>query len=146
MTQAKTGDTVQIHYSGKLKDGTQFDSSEGRDPLEFVIGENKILPKLEAAVIGMTVGDTATAEIAAEDAYGPRRPEGIQTVERSVIPADVDVTVGNQLQATAQNGQVIVLTVVEANDQTVTLDSNHPLAGEDLVFEVELVEIVASAA
>ena len=146
MTQAKTGDTVRIHYSGRLKDGSIFDSSEGRDPLEFVIGANTILPKLEAAVVGMAVGDAATAEIAAEDAYGPHRPEGIQTVERSVIPDDIDVSVGSQLQATAQNGQVHVLIVVESDDETVTLDSNHPLAGEDLVFEFELVDIVSSAA
>jgi len=145
MEQANMGDTVQIRYSGKLTDGTVFDSSEGRDPLQFTIGENAIIPKLEASVVGMVVGDTATVEIAAADAYGARRPDAIQSVDRSTIPEGVDVTIGSQLQATAQDGRLFVLTVVEANDATVTLDGNHPLAGKDLVFEIELVEIVTPA-
>lgn len=145
MSQASTGDTVRIHYSGRLNDGTVFDSSDGREPLEFTIGDNMIIPTLEAAIVGMTVGDSATVEIAAADAYGPRHDDAIQTVERSMIPDDVDLAVGRQLQATAQNGQTVVLTVVEADDETVTLDSNHPLAGRDLTFDVRLVEIVVAA-
>jgi peptidylprolyl isomerase len=145
MAEAAIGDTVHIHYNGKLKDGTVFDSSEGRDPLQFTIGEKSIIPKLEEAVVGMATGDTATVEIEAADAYGPHRPEAIQTVERSMIPANIDLTIGNQLQATTQEGQTVVLTVREANDSTVTLDGNHPLAGEDLLFEIQLVEIVPSA-
>lgn len=142
MSQASDGDTVKIHYSGKLTDGTLFDSSDGRDPLEFKIGENTIIPKLEASVVGMNVGDKATVTIDAADAYGPRMDEAVQTVERTMIPDEVDLTVGRQLQATAPNGNQLVLTVVEVNDQTVTLDGNHPLAGQDLVFDIELVEIV----
>ena len=142
MTQAKTGDTVKIHYSGKLDDGTEFDSSAGRDPLEFKIGEGTIIPTLEEAVVGMTVGDTDTVNIAADDAYGPRREEAVQTVERSMIPDAVELTVGGQVQATAPNGQQLVLTVVEVTDASVTLDANHPLAGQDLTFNIELVEIV----
>jgi peptidylprolyl isomerase len=145
MAQAAIGDTVHIHYNGKLKDGTVFDSSEGRDPLQFTIGEKTIIPKLEESVVGMDTGDTATVEIAADDAYGPHRPDAVQTVERTMIPEHIDLTVGNQLQATTQNGQTVVLTVKDVNDATVTLDGNHPLAGEDLVFEIEIVEIVSPA-
>jgi peptidylprolyl isomerase len=145
MAEAAIGDTVHIHYNGKLKDGTVFDSSEGRDPLQFTIGEKSIIPKLEEAVVGMATGDTATVEIEAADAYGPHRPEAIQTVERSMIPANIDLTIGNQLQATTQEGQPVVRPVRDANDSTVTLDGNHPLAGEDLLFEIQLVEIVPSA-
>ena len=143
MTQAKSGDTVRIHYTGKLEDGTQFDSSEGRDPLQFRIGEGTIIPTLEEAVVGMAPGDTETVSVTADDAYGPRREEAIQTVERSMIPETVDLTVGGRLQATAPDGQQLVLTVVEVTGSSVTLDANHPLAGEDLTFDIELVEIVA---
>ena len=143
MAQASNGDTVRIHYTGTLKDGTEFDSSSGRDPLEFKLGEQTILPTLEASVVGMAVGDTATVEIAADDAYGPRIDEAVQVVERTMIPEEISVTVGNQLQATAPDGQTLVFTIVDANDQSVTLDGNHPLAGEDLTFNIELVEIVA---
>lgn len=142
MTQAKSGDTVRMHYTGKLDDGTEFDSSSGRDPLEFKIGENTIIPSLEAAVIGMTAGDSQTVNIVAADAYGPRQDDAVQTVERSMIPDTVELVVGGQLQASAPNGQQILLTVVEISEGSVTLDANHPLAGQDLTFEIELVEIV----
>ncbi|MCG8546287.1 MAG: peptidylprolyl isomerase [Alphaproteobacteria bacterium] len=146
MVQANNGDTVQIHYTGKLKDGTEFDSSVGRDPLQVTIGENALMPKLEASIVGMALGDTQTVEIEAADAFGPRRPDAIQTVERSTIPEGVDLTVGNRLEAVTQDGQTMILTVVEVGDASVTLDSNHPLAGEDLTFEIELVAIVSPAA
>lgn len=142
MAQAKSGDTVRIHYTGKLTDGTQFDSSEGRDPLEFALGAGSIIPGLEQAIIGMAEGDKDTVTIAADDAYGPRHAEAVQTVERSQIPDHVELAVGGQLQAQAPSGQQLLLTVVEVTEETVTLDANHPLAGEDLVFEVELVAIV----
>lgn len=145
MAQANSGDTVRINYTGKLNDGTVFDSSEGRDPLEFKVGENTIIPTLEAAVVGMNAGDKATVEITAENAYGPHQPDAIQTVERNQIPAEVDLTVGAQLQATVPDGQVMVLTVAAVEETTVTLDGNHPLAGQDLTFDIELVEIVAAA-
>jgi peptidylprolyl isomerase len=146
MTQANSGDTVRITYTGKLTNGTVFDSSEGRDPLEFKIGENTIIPTLEASVVGMSVGDKATVDVTAENAYGPHQPDAVQTVERSMIPAEVDLTIGAQLQATAPDGQVLVLTVAEIEDTTVTLDGNHPLAGQDLSFDIELAEIVAAGA
>lgn len=145
MAQANSGDTVKIAYTGKLNDGTVFDSSEGRDPLEFVIGENTIIPTLEASVIGMGIGDKATVEVTAENAYGPHQPDAIQTVERSMIPAEVELAIGAQLQATAPDGQVLVLTVAAIEETTVTLDGNHPLAGQDLTFDIELMEVVAAA-
>lgn len=145
MAQANSGDTVKIAYTGKLNDRTVFDSSEGRDPLEFVIGENTIIPTLEASVIGMSIGDKATVEVTAENAYGPHQPDAIQTVERSMIPAEVELAIGAQLQATAPDGQVLVLTVSAVEETTVTLDGNHPLAGQDLTFDIELMEIVAAA-
>jgi peptidylprolyl isomerase len=145
MAQASGGDTVRIHYTGTLQDGRKFDSSAGREPLQFTIGENRILRKLEEAVVGMSVGDTATVAIAAADAYGPRDPEAVQQVDRDMIPDEIDIAVGNQLQATTQTGQTIVLTVVAVNEGSVTVDGNHPLAGEDLTFAIELVEILAAA-
>ena len=145
MAQANSGDTVKITYTGKLNDGTVFDTSEGRDPLEFVIGENTIIPTLEASVIGMNIGDKATVEVTAENAYGPHQPDAIQTVERSMIPAEVELAIGAQLQATAPDGQVLVLTVASIEATTVTLDGNHPLAGQDLTFDIELMEIDAAA-
>ena len=145
MAQANSGDTVKITYTGKLNDGTVFDSSEGRDPLEFVIGENTIIPTLEASVIGMNIGDKATVEVTAENAYGPHQPDAIQTVQRSMIPAEVELAIGAQLQATAPDGQVLVLTVASIEATTVTLEGNHPLAGQDLTFDIELMEVDAAA-
>jgi len=141
MAQAAVGDTVQLHYTGKLKDGTEFGTSRGQEPLQFKVGENTILPKLEMSVVGMAIGDTASVEIAAADGYGPRQPEAIETVDRSVLPAEVELVVGNQLQAQTQDGQTLVVTIIAVDDASVTLDGNHPLAGEDLTFEIELVEI-----
>ena len=146
MAQATVGDTVQIHFSGKLRDGSVFDSSEGRDPLQFRIGENTLIPKLEQAVVGMAAGDTATVEIVAADAYGPRRPEAVQSVDRSMIPDHIELNAGAQLQATGQDGRTVILTVLEVDDASVTLDGNHPLAGEDLVFDIELMAILPAEA
>jgi len=141
MAEAAVGDTVHLHYTGKLQDGTEFGTSRGQEPLQFKVGENTILPKLEMSVVGMAIGDTASVEIAAADGYGPRQPEAIETVDRSVLPAEVELVVGNQLQAQTQDGQTLVVTIIAVDDASVTLDGNHPLAGEDLTFEIELVEI-----
>lgn len=141
MSEAKNGDTVRIHYSGRLKDGSEFDSSAGREPLEFTLGEGEIIPGLEKEVAGMTVGDKNTVTIPADAAYGPHRPEAVQEVPRSEIPEEVDVAVGTQLQGVTRDGRQLSLTVVDVGHETVTLDANHPLAGKDLVFDVELVEI-----
>lgn len=142
MTLAKTGDTVRIHYTGSLTDGTKFDSSEGKDPLEFKLGEGQVIKGLENEIEGMEVGAKSTVTIASDEAYGPRNPSQIQKVERSTIPAEIDLQVGMQLGANTQNGQQLTLTVMEVTDTEVTLDANHPLAGRDLVFDVELVEVV----
>lgn len=141
MSEAKNGDTVRIHYTGRLTDGNEFDSSAGREPLEFTLGAGQIIPGLEKEIEGMTVGDKSTVTIPSDEAYGPRRPEAVQKVARSEIPEEIDVAPGAQLQGMTQDGRQLNLTVVEVGGDTVTLDANHPLAGKDLVFDVELVEI-----
>jgi peptidylprolyl isomerase len=142
MSEAKSGDTVRIHYTGKLTDGTHFDSSEGRDPLEFTIGAGQIIPGLEREVEGMKVGEKKTVTAQADEAYGQHNPAAMQRVPRASLPPDIELVVGKQLQAVTQDGQQITVTIAEIDDDTVTMDANHPLAGEDLIFDVELVEIV----
>lgn len=142
MSEAKTGDTVRIHYTGRLTDGSEFDSSAGGDPLEFTLGAGQIIPGLEREVEGMAVGDKNTVTIPAAEAYGAHRPEAVQEVPRERLPEQVNVAVGTQLQGVTQDGRALNLTVVAVGDDTVTLDANHPLAGKDLTFAVELVEIV----
>ncbi len=142
MTQAKHGDTVRIHYTGRLTDGTQFDSSDGREPLEFQLGSGQIIQGLDEQVQGMNVGDKQTVTIPADGAYGPHRPEGVQSVPRTQIPEGVDTSVGARLQATGSDGRAMTLTVVDTSDDAITVDANHPLAGKDLVFDVELVEVL----
>ncbi|GAB4351874.1 MAG: peptidylprolyl isomerase [Gammaproteobacteria bacterium] len=140
MAQATSGDTVRVHYTGRLDDGTVFDSSQGRDPLEFTLGSGQVIPGFDEAVTGMEVGESSTITIDPENAYGPRHEEMVQKVARSDIPAEIDLTVGMQLQASGPGGEMVV-TVVELSDETVTLDANHPLAGKALTFDLELVEI-----
>lgn len=142
MTQAKHGDTVRIHYTGRLTDGTQFDSSDGREPLEFQVGSGQIIKGLDDQVQGMSVGEKETVTIPADAAYGPHRPEGVQSVPRTQIPDGVDTSVGARLQATGGDGRTMTLTVVDTSEEAVTVDANHPLAGKDLVFDVELVEVL----
>ncbi len=141
MTQAKNGDTVSIHYTGKLPDGTPFDSSEGRDPLEFKLGEGQVINGFEQAVEGMSQGESKTFEVPADQAYGQRLDELVHEVPKDRLPPDIEVQEGMQLQAVGPNEQPVLLTVAEVGDETVKLDANHPLAGQDLTFEVELVEI-----
>lgn len=144
MTQAKHGDTVRIHYTGRLTDGTPFDSSDGREPLEFQLGSGQIIQGLDDQVQGMNVGDKQTVTIPADAAYGPHRPEGVQSVPRNQIPDGVDTSVGARLQATGGDGRNMTLTVIDTSDDAITVDANHPLAGKDLVFDVELVEVLQS--
>lgn len=141
MTEVKSGDTVSIHYTGTLSDGTTFDSSEGRDPLQFTVGSGQIIPGLDKALPGMSVGDTKTVNVTAEDAYGAADPNAKQSVPREQIPADIPLDPGTQLQVKTPQGQVMNVTVAEVTDETVVLDANHPLAGKDLTFDIELVEI-----
>jgi peptidylprolyl isomerase len=141
MAQAKMGDTVSVHYTGKLEDGTVFDSSEGRDPLQFSIGSGQLIPGFEQAVIGMAPGESKTAQIPADEAYGSYHPEMVLVVERQQIPSEVPVSVGLQLQIQQQGGTSIPVMITDVSDSQVTLDANHPLAGEDLTFEIQLMEI-----
>lgn len=141
MAQAQTGDTVRVHYSGTLSDGTEFDSSRGREPLQFTLGAGGIIPGFEQAVTGMETGEKKTVTIPAAEAYGARNEAMVQQVPRSQIPEEIELERGVQLRAEGPEGAIIV-TVTAFDDDTVTLDANHPLAGEDLTFELELVEIV----
>lgn len=145
MSEAKNGDTVRIHYTGRLTDGTVFDSSQGREPLEFTLGQGQIITGLEKGIVGMTTGDSSTVEVAADDAYGPHDPAQVQNVPRDMIPPEVELQPGAQLGARTPQGQELSLTVVEVGDEEVKVDANHPLAGKDLVFDIELIEIVAAA-
>lgn len=141
MSKAKSGDTVRVHYTGKLEDGTQFDSSAGKDPLEFSIGAGEVLPAFDSAVEGMAVGDSKSVNIEAAEAYGRRHEQLIQDVPREHLPDDMQPAVGMQLQAQGQDGQPIKLVVTEVKEETITVDGNHPLAGRDLDFDIKLVDI-----
>ncbi|WP_101068834.1 FKBP-type peptidyl-prolyl cis-trans isomerase [Roseovarius salinarum] len=141
MTQVKSGDTVRIHYTGTLSDGQTFDSSEGKDPLEFTVGSGQIIPGLDNALPGMSVGDKKTVEVPADEAYGQPDPNAQQAVPRAEIPDDIPLDLGTQLQVQTPQGQVMPVTVVNVTEEEVTLDANHPLAGRDLTFAIELVEI-----
>ena len=141
MTQAKAGDTVRIHYTGTLDDGTVFDSSEGRDPLEFTVGSGQIIPGLDIAIPGMSVGDKKSVKLDCQDAYGPIHPEACQAVPRAEIPADIPLDLGTQLQVQTPDGHAMTVTVVEVTETEVMLDANHPLAGKDLTFDIEIVSI-----
>ena len=140
--EAKNGDSVKVHYTGKLTDGTEFDSSLGSEPFEFIIGGNQVIPGFEKAVIGLKVGESNKVTIPADEAYGQHLDDLIMVIDRSQFPEGLEPEVGQQLQATEESGQIITVTVVDFSESTVTLDANHRLAGKDLVFEVELVEIV----
>ncbi len=141
MTEAKSGDTVRLHYKGTLDDGSVFDSSEGREPLEFTVGSGQIIPGLDSAIPGMKVGDEKTVRIEPEDAYGARNPAATQAVPRTHIPENVALSIGLQLQARTENGQMMTVTVAEISDDEVVLDANHPLAGKVLTFEIQLTGI-----
>lgn len=138
---AEQGDTVTVHYTGRLEDGTVFDSSEGKDPLEFTVGEGRLIPGFEQGVLGMEPGQSKTVNIPSEDAYGPYDPELVTEVERSELPADLELEVGMQLQGSQPDGRVAIFTVKDFTNSTVTLDANHRLAGKDLIFDIEVVEV-----
>jgi peptidylprolyl isomerase len=142
MKQAKTGDSVQVHYTGKLDDGTEFDSSMGRDPLKFALGSGQVIAGFDQAVQGMKVGENKSVRIPAEDAYGPRHEQLIQEVPKSALPDDIQPQVGMPLQSRGPDGRTLRLVVTAVAEETITVDGNHPLAGEALNFDIELVEIV----
>ncbi|SDK31073.1 FKBP-type peptidyl-prolyl cis-trans isomerase 2 [Catalinimonas alkaloidigena] len=143
MAQAKSGDTVKVHYTGRLQDGTTFDSSIPRqEPLEFTLGGGQMIKGFDAAVHGMETGQSKTVEIPAAEAYGTVREDMIMTLDRQQVPPDINPEVGQQLAMQDQNGRQIPVVVTDINDSSITLDANHPLAGKDLIFEIQLVEIV----
>jgi len=142
MAQAKYGDTVKVHYTGKFEDGTIFDTSIDRDPLLFTIGSGQILPGFEEAIIGMNSGESKTATIPAEKAYGPYHKEMVLVVARNQFPEDLKLDIGAQLELSRKDGETIIVTITNVNESTVTLDANHPLAGKDLIFDIHLVEIL----
>ena len=141
MSQAKSGDTVHVHYTGKLDDGSVFDTSEGRDPLTFQLGKGMVVPGFETAVTGMAVGEKKTVTFPSEEAYGPRLEQLTFTVPRENLPPGYDPKEGEMLRMEAKDGRQMDVLVTSANETGVRLDANHPLAGKDLTFDVELVKI-----
>ena len=165
MAQAKTGDKVKVHYTGTLEDGSVFDTSEGgveqqredddhscgcgcgcdshtTDPMDFVIGSGQLIPKFEAAVIGLEPGQSITVTIPADDAYGQRAEEMVAIIERSEIPAEINPEPGHQMEVILEDGSPLPVLVTDVSETTITLDANHPLAGRDLTFAIRLVEIL----
>ena len=142
MPQAKTGDTVKVHYTGSLSDGRIFDSSTDRDPLEFTVGAHQVVPGFEDAVLGMSPGESKTAHLPADQAYGQRDNRLIIRVNKSQLPPDMTVKLNDHLQMRSGDGRVMNVTVAEIADDNIVLDGNHFLAGQDLTFDIELVEIV----
>ena len=141
MQKPQAGDTVRVHYTGTLEDGTQFDSSRGADPMEFAMGQGQLIAGFENAVAGLSTGESCTVTLAPEDAYGEQDAEMIQNVPRELMPEDVELKAGMVLQGQADDGRVDNFTVVSFTEEMVTLDANHPLAGKSLTFEIELVAI-----
>jgi FKBP-type peptidyl-prolyl cis-trans isomerase 2 len=144
MQQVKAGDTVKVHYHGRLTDGTTFDSSSGREPLEFQVGSGQVIKGFDDGVSGMEVGEKKTIQIAVDDAYGQKEENMIVEFPKSNFPPELTPEVGMSLNMTNGSGQVIPVTIVELKDDSVVLDANHPLAGQDLIFDIEVVEIAAA--
>ena len=139
---AKNGDTVKVHYTGKLPSGKIFDSSRKTDPFELVLGGGQVIPGFENNIIGMAQGDVKTFTIEAEDAYGVRQEELVLKLDRELLPEEIEPKKGQELELKDPSGQTFRMVVMEFDDDSLTLDANHPLAGKSLVFEVELVQIV----
>ncbi len=141
MSLVKDGDTVKIQYTGKLEDGTVFDSSDGRDPLELKVGAGQVIPGFEKGVMGMEVGGTKTITIPADDAYGQRRDDLTISVKKTEFPENISPEVGQQLQLKQPDGNMVNVVITDIQEEQVTLDANHPLAGKTLIFDVEVVEV-----
>ncbi len=142
MAQAKEGDTVKVHYTGTLDDGTIFDTSVEREPLEFTIGSGQVIPGFDIAVLDMAPGEIKVSVIPAEEAYGLHSEELVTEVDRERFPADMELELGQQLQVGLADDQQAIVMIVDMSDKAITLDANHPLAGQNLTFEIELVEIL----
>ena len=141
MAEVKKGDTVKVHYHGKLNDGTTFDSSEGRQPLEFEVGSGMVIKGFDEGVKGMNVGDKRTISIPADDAYGQKQEEMIIPFERKNFPPDIEPEIGMTLNMHSEDGNPLPVVITGINEETITLDANHPLAGQDLIFDIELVDV-----
>ncbi len=141
MQEAKNGDQVKVHYTGKLTSGEQFDSSAGREPLAFTVGAGQMIRGFDAAIPGMNVGDKKTINIPANEAYGERNPEAIIEFPKANVPPDMAVQPGMQLTLTNQEGQPVPVVVIEVREDIIVMDANHMLAGQELVFDIELVSI-----
>ena len=141
MRQAKQGDTVKIHYTGKFENGEIFDSSKDREPLEFTMGERKVIPGFEKGIAGMEVGESKNLTIPPEEAYGTKNQELVIELERNKLPEHIKPEVGMQLQMTQTSGQPVNVVITSLTDDTITIDANHPLAEQTLYFDVELVDI-----
>ena len=139
--QVKNGDTIKIHYKGRLADGTVFDSSEGREPLEFTVGGGMVIPGFDAGVKDMNVGDKKTIHIPAAEAYGEKEEHLIVEFPKDQFPPDMKPEVGMQLSMSSNTGQVIPVVITDVKEETVMLDANHQLAGKDLIFDLELMEV-----
>jgi len=144
MQQVKKGDTVKVHYHGKLTSGETFDTSSGRDPLQFEVGGGMVIKGFDSGVMGMEVGQKKTINIPVDEAYGPRSEEMIIEFPRERFPAELEIAEGTQLMMSNESGQNFPVIVAEIKENSVLLDANHPLAGEELIFDLELVEIVGS--
>ncbi len=142
MSTANYGDTVKVHYTGKLNDGTVFDTTLNRDPMEFTIGQGTLIKGFEEAIVGMSPGTSKQATVAPDEGFGQHHQELVQDVEREQLPENINPEVGQQLQVTTSNNQTLVVTVTDVSDSQITLDGNHPLAGQELMFDIQLVEIV----
>ena len=141
MQQVKAGDTVKVHYHGRLTDGTTFDSSEGRQPLEFTVGSGMVIKGFDNGVMGMNIGDKKTIEIPVQDAYGPKDPQMVMDFPIDRFPEDMKPEVGMQLNMSNGSGQQFPVVITDIKGDTVILDANHPLAGQELIFEIELISI-----
>lgn len=142
MANAKTGDKVKVHYTGKLEDGNIFDSSEGREPLEFTVGQNQVLPKFEESVDGLAVGESVSVHIPAAEAYGVRQDNLVVKVPKGNLPENLAPEIGMKLQTQTPEGGVMVVKIAEIGEEDITIDANHELADKDLHFDIKLVEIV----
>ena len=142
MTQAKSGDTVTIQYTGRLEDNSVFDTSVYREPIQLTIGQGRTIPALEEAIIGMETGESKTVEIPSEQAYGAYQKELVHTVSRKVLPVEMEPKIGKRLKATSMDGRAFSVTIKDVSENSVTMDANHPLAGKDLTFDIELIAII----
>ncbi len=142
MPKAKDGDTVRVHYTAKLEDGKEIDTSSNQEPWQFTIGQGKVIPGFEEAVIGMNPGESKTVKVPADKAYGPRREGMVRVIDRNRLPEHLKPQVGQHLRIPQADGRTAVVTVIDVSKSKVTIDANHPLAGKDLTFDIELIKIV----